>query len=339
MYHIGMPNNLDFEVERLKEELRQETNRRDAAERSVRDSERDLSELQANLVNEHNVNANNNNWKLKYEKQREKNSYLEQELSLMKEKLEALSKTIAESPTSKKTNQPDLDLRLLLRQLEHEKCVLEGKVKDTEWRLDSESKELFKLSEKKREYMLKLNQSLQSPPFLSNKKKSGYHGIPDNQRIIDPRKGPIKKQACVNLPKISKDEVDAVLSANKKYNKRGKLSKKKKLSQEMINPDVIESNDHIATNPSVEEKSANENNIIQNMPNIASAQSFNNTEKNTVTSVGKNITQTENENVSHIDGNNTSRDIPMEEDKMIDKDSNLQISAPDNDEVNVLSNS
>ena len=259
-------SNIDFEIDRLQEELQLETSRRDALQKSVHQSERDLSDLQNTLVEEYNYNSGNNNWKQKYEKQHEKNAYLEHELLLMKEKLEVLSK-VDESTTSKKEDQPDLDLRLLLRQLEHEKCVLEGTVNDSYWRLDSEAKALFNLGEKKREYMLSLNQSLHSAPILNRKRhdwvKNRYHGIPDNQRIIDPRKGPIKKNACrVNLPKITTTEVNAVLSESKKRNQL----KKTAIIKEKINsdPEIIRQ----AGKYFEDDIKNNEKNIIKNNENI-----------------------------------------------------------------------
>ena len=69
--------------------------------------------------------------------------------------------------------------------------------------------------------MLKLNQTLQlsTPAPLLNRKKVKHLGLADNQRILDPRKGPIKKQALVNLPKLTS-------SADRSYSK--KHSKKMK---------------------------------------------------------------------------------------------------------------
>ena len=122
-------SNLDLQLKQLKEELKQEKLKRDKLQAEVTERENGVLELQNKLVDEsHDEDTATNQWRVKYDKQFKKNSYLEQELNLMKEKLEALSKIIDECPTTKKNDQPDLDLRSKIKQLEHEKTVLEGKV-------------------------------------------------------------------------------------------------------------------------------------------------------------------------------------------------------------------
>ena len=122
-------SSLDFQLERLKEELKQEKVKRDKLSVEVSEKESGVNELQKRLVEEsQGDDVSENQWKGKFEKQSKKNSYLEHELQLMRDKLEALSKIMDESPATKKNDQPDLDLRSKIKQLEHEKTVLEGKV-------------------------------------------------------------------------------------------------------------------------------------------------------------------------------------------------------------------
>ena len=122
-------SNLDLQLKQLREELKLEKAKRDKLQAEVTERESGVMELQAKLVDGSlDEDAATNQWRVKYDKQYKKNSYLEHELQLMKEKLEALSKIMDENPTTKKTDQPDLDLRSKIKQLEHEKTVLEGKV-------------------------------------------------------------------------------------------------------------------------------------------------------------------------------------------------------------------
>ncbi|CAB3999507.1 Hypothetical predicted protein [Paramuricea clavata] len=110
-----------------------------------------------------------------------------------------------------------------MKQLDRERIDLEGQLKDLEWRLNNESRSFHKLEEDRKMYATELretravigetkakhryvlndmqreNESKQWP----EKRLSGKFGLPDNQRIIDPKKGPVKKTAVVRkLPKL-----------------------------------------------------------------------------------------------------------------------------------------
>jgi len=235
--------NIEAEIDKLTIELEQETAIRDTLEASSHQIELNVIEVDKRLLEEN--KGTENEWKEKYEQQYATHQHLDKQLYSMKDKMQELIKLDLEDNDAKSsTKMNDADLRNMLRQLEREKKVLEGKLKDYEWRLDSESQELYKVNEDKNKYKLQVNQAiheldearLQSktpmglipsiPGFKFHTKKTDFnlkqrhYGIPDNHRIIDPRKGPIKKTAAVKrLPKIkTSSSLDnmATLNANKK---------------------------------------------------------------------------------------------------------------------------
>ncbi|CAG2213653.1 unnamed protein product [Mytilus edulis] len=111
----------------------------------------------------------------------------------------------------------------MIRMLEKEKQMLSSQLRDLEWRLDQESKAYHKANDERKTYNLEINTTKhqhgemssrqramgsreqldtisgsRTPRDLSrNSRKSGSHGslsnIPEDQRIIDPKRGPIKK--------------------------------------------------------------------------------------------------------------------------------------------------
>ncbi|KAL4230233.1 hypothetical protein ACF0H5_010619 [Mactra antiquata] len=108
----------------------------------------------------------------------------------------------------------------MVKTMEREKQALYNQLRDLEWRLDQESKAYHKANDERKQYVLEINATKgnidgnkarqraavnlqqrevedlsRSPRLLGN--------IPEDQRIIDPKRGPIKKTAAVkNLPSL-----------------------------------------------------------------------------------------------------------------------------------------
>ncbi|WAQ99998.1 CC169-like protein [Mya arenaria] len=108
----------------------------------------------------------------------------------------------------------------MVKTMEREKQQLYNQLRDLEWRLDQESKAYHKANDERKQYVLEINatkgnidgnkarqraavgvqqrevdEMSRSPRLMGN--------IPEDQRIIDPRRGPIKKTAAVkNLPSL-----------------------------------------------------------------------------------------------------------------------------------------
>ncbi|KAK3724606.1 hypothetical protein QZH41_016406 [Actinostola sp. cb2023] len=182
---------LDYEIERLKAELQQEKQMKEMLDESSQELEKTITEMQDKF------DTVDNEGKPKHIK-----TY------------NGLS---------------DTEVRKLMRKMERDKAALEGQLRDLEWRLDNESKAYHKINEERTKYITELHeansviddtktkrrQALNDAQKESDaqfaritnpalQKGSSVFGLPDNQRILDPKKGPVKKTAAVRkLPKIS----------------------------------------------------------------------------------------------------------------------------------------
>uniref|UniRef100_K1Q7Z2 UPF0594 protein C13orf38-like protein n=1 Tax=Magallana gigas TaxID=29159 RepID=K1Q7Z2_MAGGI len=115
----------------------------------------------------------------------------------------------------------------MIRMLEKEKNVLMNQMRDMEWRLDQESKAYHKANDERKTYSLEINSTKGSINDFSTRTKlsssrdaldtipgsrtprsmgnleNEIRNIPEDQRILDPKHGPIKKAAAVkSLPSL-----------------------------------------------------------------------------------------------------------------------------------------
>ncbi|XP_043360343.1 coiled-coil domain-containing protein 169-like isoform X3 [Dermochelys coriacea] len=106
-------------------------------------------------------------------------------------------------------------LNQLLKQLEEEKRNLQNQLKDYELRLEQEAKAYHKANDERRMYLAEISQTSATLKIAKRQKTDAVqikrenqilrrrHNVPENQRILDPKKGPIKKTAGVKqLPKL-----------------------------------------------------------------------------------------------------------------------------------------
>uniref|UniRef100_H3A3Z1 Uncharacterized protein n=1 Tax=Latimeria chalumnae TaxID=7897 RepID=H3A3Z1_LATCH len=106
-------------------------------------------------------------------------------------------------------------LKQLIKQLQAKKKSLQNQLKDYDLRLEQEAKAYHKASNERRTYLAEISQT--SVAMEATKKqqagqvheiremqaRKGIYNVPANQRILDPKKGPIKKIAAVkHLPKL-----------------------------------------------------------------------------------------------------------------------------------------
>nr|XP_022322001.1 uncharacterized protein LOC111123743 isoform X10 [Crassostrea virginica] len=119
--------------------------------------------------------------------------------------------------------------KYMIRSLEKEKQMLQGQIRDIEWRLDQESKAYHKANDERKTYSLEINSTKGSINEFSTRTKlsssrdaldtipgsrtprtmggqnerNSQSNIPEDQRILDPKHGPIKKAAAVkSLPSL-----------------------------------------------------------------------------------------------------------------------------------------
>ncbi|XP_023222558.1 coiled-coil domain-containing protein 169-like [Centruroides sculpturatus] len=163
-------------------------------------------------------------WKVRYYTQMEVNNQLQQQKDWLKSKVETSRNQSHEGVTALLA---DLDLDSLsenqllryLRQLEKDRNALYNELRDTEWKLDKESKTFHKYNDTRNAYMTEITEVMMNLEAMRNRLKSvesaetgslqkcprhlKYLNILPDQRVIDPKKGPIKKIATVrSLPKL-----------------------------------------------------------------------------------------------------------------------------------------
>jgi len=238
---------MDAEIERLREEIKQESQAKEMLVQSIADLEVTTSELSMELE-DYEGDDGEEAWKERYNEQVEMNKNVEKQIAMLNEKMKELNKEIENSGSNLQGSDLDqlneIDLKKLLKHCSKEKRELEGYRRDLEWQLDTEAKARYNMLEEIEEYkataneLNRLNDNKRQrvrevKPIVKQKKndmrdiqakfnvsskipsKNRYYGIPDNQRIIDPRKGPVKRTAAAGrLPKIdSRDGSSSVKSS------------------------------------------------------------------------------------------------------------------------------
>ncbi|XP_026564643.1 coiled-coil domain-containing protein 169-like isoform X1 [Pseudonaja textilis] len=209
----GAPSQeLGFEGVQL--ELTQEKQMKEMLELSIFEMNNTVAELEKRL---NRTDDEDNEWKTRYETQVELNKQLERQIEFLQGKMEY----IGGNPTDKLASvrsfkQMHMDsLNRFLKKLEGEKKGLQNQLKEYELRLDQEAKAYHKANDERRAYLAMISQISGSLKPLEKQKIDVVEmkrenqvlrrkcNIPRNQRILDPKKGPIKKTAGVKqLPKL-----------------------------------------------------------------------------------------------------------------------------------------
>ncbi|XP_053163865.1 coiled-coil domain-containing protein 169 isoform X3 [Hemicordylus capensis] len=183
-------------------------------EHSIYEMKNTMAELEKRLGS---VEDEDNEWKTRYETQIEFNRQLKRQIGLLQGKMEHVRGSPTDRLASVRSfDQMHLDsLNQFLKQLEEEKKGLQNQLKDYELRLDQEAKAYHKANDERRTYLAVISQISGSQKLFERQKTDGVEikrenqilkgkcNIPRNQRILDPKKGPIKKTAGVKqLPKL-----------------------------------------------------------------------------------------------------------------------------------------
>ncbi|KAM7180027.1 coiled-coil domain-containing protein 169-like isoform 3-T3 [Macrochelys suwanniensis] len=182
--------------EQLRLQLGQEKQMKEMLELSIFELRNTITELEKRLSS---VEDEGNEWKTRYETQVELNRQLERQTGLLQEKMEHIRGNPTDRLSSIRSfdQMPVSSLNQLLKQLEEEKRSLQNQLKDYELRLEQEVKTsaTLKIAEKQKTDAVQFERENQ---ILRRR-----HNVPENQRILDPKKGPIKKTAGVKqLPKL-----------------------------------------------------------------------------------------------------------------------------------------
>ncbi|XP_048350566.1 coiled-coil domain-containing protein 169 isoform X2 [Sphaerodactylus townsendi] len=182
--------------ERIMSEVEQEAQMKEALERSLFEMKNTVAELEKRL---NSVEDQDNEWKTRYETQIELNRQLERQIGLFQHKMQHVCDNPADRLASVRSfDQMHLDsLNQFLKQLEEDKKNLQNQLKEYTLRLEQEGKMSgsLKSSERQKKDEVEIKRE--------NQILRGRCNIPKNQRILDPKKGPIKKTAGVkHLPKL-----------------------------------------------------------------------------------------------------------------------------------------
>ncbi|XP_022086332.1 coiled-coil domain-containing protein 169-like [Acanthaster planci] len=206
-----------YDLDRLRAEIEQEKDIYGMLENSVGDLKSTVIEIERRYEL---ANEEDNEWKTRCETQEELNQLLNKQIDYLRDRLDQSRDSAKDGFESDLRSYEELSegsLRKLLKQIEREKQSLESQLKDYEWRLDQESKAFHKANDERRNLQTELLQAklkleeLKFPPnanspqkkWTSQRGRGVEENVPDDQRILDPKHGPIKKTAAIKkLPKL-----------------------------------------------------------------------------------------------------------------------------------------
>uniref|UniRef100_A0A8W8LEB9 Coiled-coil domain-containing protein 169 n=1 Tax=Magallana gigas TaxID=29159 RepID=A0A8W8LEB9_MAGGI len=211
----------DFELEKLRAEIQQEKQMKEMLEQSAAELRATVEELEKRYDT---IDNEGNEWKTRYETQTEINEQLERQILMLQNKVQEAKANLKDAGKTPRDLKNFDDLsdanKYMIRSLEKEKQMLQGQMRDIEWRLDQESKAYHKANDERKTYSLEINSTKGSINDFSTRTKlsssrdaldtipgsrtpRSMGNIPEDQRILDPKHGPIKKAAAVkSLPSL-----------------------------------------------------------------------------------------------------------------------------------------
>ncbi|GCB70074.1 hypothetical protein scyTo_0008496 [Scyliorhinus torazame] len=200
-----------MDTEQLSSELEQERQMRDMLDQSASNLQNMVAQLERRLDS---MEDEGNEWKTRYETQQELNIQLERQIRLLEEKVEYIRGNPADRLSSVRSYEemPVGVLKQLIKQLEKEKKSFENQLKNYEWRIEQEAKAYHKANDERRTYLMEIAQATLLIETVKKQKAmwsrennvlKEKHNVPTAQRILDLKKGPIKKTATLKqLPKL-----------------------------------------------------------------------------------------------------------------------------------------
>ncbi|XP_076046385.1 uncharacterized protein LOC143028335 isoform X2 [Oratosquilla oratoria] len=224
----------------LENELEQEMRYRDTIRWSVGVLQQSVDDLEKQLDEIENGGGSDEEFKLRYDAQVELNAKLEEQTKWYKDELESsrerMNKGQEFAYDQGLDDYTEFELAHMVKLLERERNGLYGELRNKSWLLDNQSKEYYHLKELIKAYsgdLTIVNRSLEkiwrqqqhnyglaggSTPVLSpgSLRWISETGINPSQRIIDPRKGPIRKTVGVrSLPRLDGEALDELEASAK----------------------------------------------------------------------------------------------------------------------------
>ncbi|XP_072900004.1 coiled-coil domain-containing protein 169 isoform X1 [Hemitrygon akajei] len=199
------------DLEWLSSELEQEKEMRDMLDQSVSELRNTVSQLEKRIDN---IEDEGNEWKTRYETQQELNLQLERQIRTLEQKVEFTRGNPANRLSSVRSFEEMSvgALQQMIKQLDKEKKSLLNQLKNYEWRIEQEAKAYHKANDDRRTYLTEIEHTCLSIAAAKKQKAVGSRemnvltgkcNVPTTKRILDLKKGPIKKTAAMKqLPKL-----------------------------------------------------------------------------------------------------------------------------------------
>ncbi|CAG0918903.1 unnamed protein product [Notodromas monacha] len=152
----------DEEEQRVLREIEEERKLRSSLQWTIEDLERAMVPLEDQIRRAAEERSEGNEWTVRYKAQKELNELLEKQFEWLRDeytrKQELLSEGTLDARNLDLARFTEYDLARLKSELERERNHMRGLLRDSEWKLDQRSKEVFHLNDRKKAYQA---QSLQ----------------------------------------------------------------------------------------------------------------------------------------------------------------------------------
>ncbi|CAF2438699.1 unnamed protein product [Rotaria sp. Silwood2] len=206
------------EIERLKAEIHQEEQIKLSLEQSCHELQNTAAELEKRLKM---IDEESNEWKTRFENQEEINRHLARQIILLEKNIDQAKEEQKTAKTRASKADPNEVSQEVLSVVENEKKNLSSQLRDYEWRLEQENKAYHKANEERkiltneitdvRNAISVMKERSQTTEYTKTERNGQLtnrelnDNIPMDKRVIDPRKGPINRNAATrSLPKLTK---------------------------------------------------------------------------------------------------------------------------------------
>ncbi|CAF1125943.1 unnamed protein product [Rotaria sordida] len=207
-----------LEIERLKAEIHQEEQIKLSLEQSCHELQNTASELEKRLKM---IDEESNEWKTRFENQEEINRHLARQILLLEKNIDQAKEEQKTAKTRAAKADPNEVSQEVLSVVENEKKNLLSQLRDYEWRLEQENKAYHKANEERKILTNEITDVRNAISVMKERTQTIEHtkternaqiinrepndNIPMDKRVIDPRKGPINRNAATrSLPKLTK---------------------------------------------------------------------------------------------------------------------------------------
>ncbi|CAF3324525.1 unnamed protein product [Rotaria socialis] len=208
------------EIERLKAEIHQEEQIKSSLEQSCHELQNTAAELEKRLKM---IDEESNEWKTRFENQEEINRHLARQILLLEKNIDQAKEEQKTAKTRVAKADPNEVSQEVLSVVENEKKNLLSQLRDYEWRLEQENKAYHKANEERKiltneitdiRNAISVMKERTQPTEPNKTERNGLlsnrepnENIPMDKRVLDPRKGPITRNAATrSLPKLNKQQ-------------------------------------------------------------------------------------------------------------------------------------